>query len=424
MSATGLDVFDKTLHITHIWLDELMAEIGPDRHLAWHVLGVVLRAVRDRIPLELAVHLGSQLPLLVRGAYYDRWHAPGRMEAKPRSVEEFLEPIRQEFAQLRPMKARGTTRAVFRILSRHVSPGQIDKVRNSLPGHIRALWPVAPDVRGLREGPERYGAGAFGGWKSGMARSRPSGFNIRVGTLVTAGLAVAALAALRSSGRWSSMAWGGGRSRAGDRSRFSSGRNEGRGHESRGPSGRDRNEVEGYGDQVRGRRGISSGYGGPEMTRDYRGGGYGSAYMPGGYDPDSDYRGHMTGSGGDRRSLRASQSDWGEGPASGRGYGATGFGQHRGRGPKSYARSDDRIREDVCDRLTDDPNIDASQIEVSVSNGEVTLSGRVGDRNAKRSAKELAERIGGVRRVQNNLRVNQGSTAVESGGAPGRMGPR
>ncbi len=64
MSATGLDVFDKTLQTTHIWLDELMAENGPDRQVAWHVLGVVLRTVRDRIPLELAVHLGSQLPLL------------------------------------------------------------------------------------------------------------------------------------------------------------------------------------------------------------------------------------------------------------------------------------------------------------------------------------------------------------------------
>jgi uncharacterized protein (DUF2267 family) len=55
MSATGLDVFDKTLQTTHIWLDELMAEIGSDRQAAWHVLGAVLRAVRDRIPLELAV---------------------------------------------------------------------------------------------------------------------------------------------------------------------------------------------------------------------------------------------------------------------------------------------------------------------------------------------------------------------------------
>src|SRR4051812_44635600 len=67
MSATGLDVFDKTLQTTHIWLDELMQEIGPDRQVAWHVLGAVLRGVRDRIPLDLAAHLGAQLPLLVRG---------------------------------------------------------------------------------------------------------------------------------------------------------------------------------------------------------------------------------------------------------------------------------------------------------------------------------------------------------------------
>src|SRR5687767_13325551 len=101
MSANGLDVFDKTLQTTHTWLDELMAEIGPDRQVAWHVLGVVLRAVRDRIPLELAVHLGSQLPLLVRGTYYDQWHAPGRMAEKPRSLDEFLAPIGERLAQIR-----------------------------------------------------------------------------------------------------------------------------------------------------------------------------------------------------------------------------------------------------------------------------------------------------------------------------------
>jgi len=73
MSSTGLDVFDKTLQTTHIWLDELMLVIGPDRQVALHVLGAVLRAIRDRVPLGLAVHLGSQLPLLVRGVYYDQW---------------------------------------------------------------------------------------------------------------------------------------------------------------------------------------------------------------------------------------------------------------------------------------------------------------------------------------------------------------
>ncbi|KLK90182.1 hypothetical protein AA309_27110 [Microvirga vignae] len=148
MSATGLDVFDKTLQTTHIWLDELMAEIGSDRRVAWHVLGAVLRAVRDRIPLELAVHLGSQLPLLVRGIYYDQWHLPGRMNEKPRSLDEFLAPIGEQLAQTRPVDARNATQAVFRLLSRHVNPGQIDKVRQSLPGEVQAIWlPVTPDTQ-------------------------------------------------------------------------------------------------------------------------------------------------------------------------------------------------------------------------------------------------------------------------------------
>ena len=148
MSVTGLDVFDKTLQTTHIWLDELMAETGPDRQVAWHVLGAVLRAIRDRIPLELAVHLGSQLPRLVRGIYYDQWHAPGGMGEKPRSLDEFLEPIAEQLAQIRPINTRNATRAVFRLLSRHVTPGQVEKVKHALPGEVQAIWiEVTPDTQ-------------------------------------------------------------------------------------------------------------------------------------------------------------------------------------------------------------------------------------------------------------------------------------
>jgi uncharacterized protein (DUF2267 family) len=145
MSATGLDVFDTTLQTTHIWLDDLMQDetIGPDRQVAWYLLGIVLRAVRDRIPLELAVHLGAQLPLLVRGIYYDQWHAPGRMDNKPRSLDEFLDPISERLNQIRPMNARTATGAVFTVLARHVDPGQAEKVRHALPGEVQALWPAA-----------------------------------------------------------------------------------------------------------------------------------------------------------------------------------------------------------------------------------------------------------------------------------------
>jgi osmotically-inducible protein OsmY len=80
---------------------------------------------------------------------------------------------------------------------------------------------------------------------------------------------------------------------------------------------------------------------------------------------------------------------------------------HRGRGPKGYQRSDERIREDVNDRLTDDPHIDASDIDVLVSNREVTLNGTVKNRFEKRHAEDLAESVSGVSHVQNNLRVQQ-----------------
>jgi hypothetical protein len=88
--------------------------------------------------------------------------------------------------------------------------------------------------------------------------------------------------------------------------------------------------------------------------------------------------------------------------------GETGAGEHRGRGPKGYRRSDERIREDVSDRLTDDSWLDASNIEVSVDDGEVTLSGSVDSRDAKRRAEDLAERVSGVGDVQNQLKVRRG----------------
>ncbi|HET6161687.1 MAG TPA: DUF2267 domain-containing protein, partial [Dongiaceae bacterium] len=73
MSTTGLDVFDKSLQTTNIWLKEICDELGPDRQVAWHVLGAGLRALRDRLEPDLAAHLAAELPLVVRGAYYDRY---------------------------------------------------------------------------------------------------------------------------------------------------------------------------------------------------------------------------------------------------------------------------------------------------------------------------------------------------------------
>jgi hypothetical protein len=99
-----------------------------------------------------------------------------------------------------------------------------------------------------------------------------------------------------------------------------------------------------------------------------------------------------------------------------------GEGDHRGRGPKGYQRSDERIQEDVNDRLADDSWLDASEIEVAVKNGEVTLSGSVPDREAKRRAEDIAEQVSGVKHVQVNLRVQTpGRSEPEAGARGGGM---
>ncbi len=92
---------------------------------------------------------------------------------------------------------------------------------------------------------------------------------------------------------------------------------------------------------------------------------------------------------------------------------------HKGKGPKNYTRSDDRIREDINDRLSDDPWVDASEIDVTVTNGEVTLTGTVNDRSDKRRAEDLAEAVSGVKNVENRIRVEKsryGAGTETSGG--------
>jgi osmotically-inducible protein OsmY len=91
-----------------------------------------------------------------------------------------------------------------------------------------------------------------------------------------------------------------------------------------------------------------------------------------------------------------------------------------GRGPKGYHRSDDRIKEDVCERLMDDRDVDASEITVEVVNGEVTLSGTVDDRWQKRRAEDIADAVTGVTEVANNIRLSRQERGQDSHVMSGR----
>jgi osmotically-inducible protein OsmY/flavin-binding protein dodecin len=95
-------------------------------------------------------------------------------------------------------------------------------------------------------------------------------------------------------------------------------------------------------------------------------------------------------------------------------YGRSHYQRRTGQGPRGYRRSDERIREDVCDRLGQDWDVDASEVEVTVSNGEVTLAGTISDRAQKFRVEHLADAISGVTEVHNQLRVKR-ELPIQSG---------
>ena len=141
MSTTGVAAFDSTLHTTHLWLNEICAELKWERdpHRAYHALRSVLHALRDRLHPEEAAGLAAQLPLLVRGAFYESWHPAGK-PIKARTMEEFLAPITEAFRDDGWTQPVDVARAVFTILKRHVISGEVADIVATLPADIQTLW--------------------------------------------------------------------------------------------------------------------------------------------------------------------------------------------------------------------------------------------------------------------------------------------
>jgi uncharacterized protein (DUF2267 family) len=140
-TASGLDVFERTLHKTNIWLKHLMLALATDdRHLAYLALRATLHALRDRLTVEEVAQLGAQFPMLIRGFYYEGWD-PAAKPLKVRHREEFLARIRQELTDADTIDPARVASAVFTVLAARIAEGEIEDVKHVLPADIRDLWP-------------------------------------------------------------------------------------------------------------------------------------------------------------------------------------------------------------------------------------------------------------------------------------------
>lgn len=139
MSATGLKVFDSTIQTTNIWLDDIMRDLNwSDRHKAYHALRAVLHTLRNRLPVEESAHLSAQLPLLVRGIYFDGWR-PSAVPVKERRLEQFVAHVSEAFALETETHPEQICRSVLNVLAKHVDAGAVDCLRKVLPEQIQNL---------------------------------------------------------------------------------------------------------------------------------------------------------------------------------------------------------------------------------------------------------------------------------------------
>jgi uncharacterized protein (DUF2267 family) len=141
MSTTGLDVFDTTIQETNHWLKIMMGELGSDsRRTAFNALRAALHALRDRIGLENAVHLGAQLPMLLRGAYYEGWH-PAATPTRERHLADFIDHVGAQLPRETTINPAEAARACFAGMERCLDRGELLKVRGSLPHEVLNLFP-------------------------------------------------------------------------------------------------------------------------------------------------------------------------------------------------------------------------------------------------------------------------------------------
>ncbi len=135
--------FDAAVQKANRWVREMAVELSTaDDHEAYRALRAGIHALRDRLSIDEAVQLGAQLPLVVRGFYYEGWK-PNRTPAHVRTEEDFLELVERHGPPGLAHDAIRVARATFRVLGRHLSPGETEAVKHVLPTKIAELWASA-----------------------------------------------------------------------------------------------------------------------------------------------------------------------------------------------------------------------------------------------------------------------------------------
>lgn len=138
MSVESVDAVERSVHKTNEWLSELAGELDEDREEAWRILKAFLQVLRDELVVDEAAHLAAQLPLVLRGAFYEGFD-PGPQPTKLRQRDRFLTVLAERARVPAPADAERAAEAATHVLRRHVTEGELDDVLAQLPSEVREV---------------------------------------------------------------------------------------------------------------------------------------------------------------------------------------------------------------------------------------------------------------------------------------------
>ncbi len=140
MSEQGLETIESTTQKMHEWIARIAEALHMEKRDAYKSLRAVLQTLRDRLPVDLAVHFGAQLPMLVRGLYYEGWE-PSKVPIKM-SREEFLTVVQARIVADRVIDPVETVQNVLGVIASHMGSGELKKVMHSFPHDMQSLFPA------------------------------------------------------------------------------------------------------------------------------------------------------------------------------------------------------------------------------------------------------------------------------------------
>lgn len=144
MSVTTIAVFESAVADAHEWLNAICVELDTDdRHFSLQALRAVLHALRDHLTIEQNAHLSAQLPILIRGLYFEGWK-PGAASRHDRSVEGFIELVAGALTGYVDVALEDLISGVFAVLRLRISWGEDEKIAKALPHAIAELWNAEP----------------------------------------------------------------------------------------------------------------------------------------------------------------------------------------------------------------------------------------------------------------------------------------